>query len=120
MNHRKKLLLLFGPLVLTGAVASVPFFARGQGKTATVTPADYPRWKTEFKNWGRWGADDERGTTNLITPAKIINVAKLVKTGEVVSLAHAVPQQPAADVPETAVFHRTTLNIGPNSALDNY
>jgi kynurenine formamidase len=56
----------------------------------------------------------------LITPAKVASVAKLVKTGEVVSLAHAVPQKAAADVPEGAVFHRTTLNIGPNAATDNY
>ena len=93
MDRREKLLLLLGGLLLIGAVAIAPFFARGQSKTSTVTPADYLRWKTEFKNWGRWGADDERGTTNLITAAKIVAVAKLVKTGQVVSLAHAVPQK---------------------------
>jgi hypothetical protein len=118
MNRRNKLLLL-GALFMTGAAAFAQFFAQGQSKNSTVTPADYLRWKTEFKNWGRWGADDERGTTT-VTPAKIVNVAKLVKTGQVISLAHAEPQKVAADVPEGAVFHRTTLNIGPNSALDNY
>jgi kynurenine formamidase len=107
MDRPNKLLLL-GMLLLTAAAA------------IAQSPADYLRWKTEFRNWGRWGANDERGTSNLITPAKIVNVAKLVKTGEVISLAHAVPQKAAADVPEAAVFHRTTLNIGPNSALDNY
>ena len=120
MNGRSKLSLFVGLLLSIGALTIGSFFAQPQSKTSTVTPADYVRWKAEFKNWGRWGADDERGTTNLITPSKVVNVAKLVKTGEVVSLAHAVPQQAAADVPETAVFHRTTLNIGPNSALDNY
>src|SRR5437870_9051896 len=113
MNRRNKLLLLMAALLLT-------VIALGQNKNSGVTPADYARWKTEFRNWGRWGADDERGTSNLITPAKIVSVAKLVKTGQVVSLAHAVPQKAAADVPEAAVFHRTTVNIGPNSALDNY
>ena len=33
-----------------------------------VTQADVERWKQELTNWGRWGADDERGTLNLITP----------------------------------------------------
>src|SRR5438874_6739186 len=112
MNRRNKLFLVMAALLVTAIVL-------GQTKNSSVTPADYLRWKTEFKNWGRWGADDERGTTNLITAAKIVAVAKLVKTGQVVSLAHAVPQKTEADVPETAVFHRTTLNIGPNSALDN-
>lgn len=38
-------------------------------------------------NWGRWGEDDVRGTANLITPKVIRNAARLVKTGEVISLA---------------------------------
>src|SRR5262245_25783490 len=102
-------------LVLLGA-AITQLSAQPQSQSSSVTPADYQRWKQEFRNWGRWGADDDRGTTNLITPAKIVTVAKLVKTGQVISLAHAVPQKAAADVPEGAVFHRTTVNIGPNAA----
>src|SRR5438552_5036880 len=108
----------FKVLLIGLAIAQVS--AQSQSRTSNVTPADYQRWKQEFKNWGRWGADDERGTTNLITPSKVASAAKLVKTGQVISLAHAVPQQAAADVPEGAVFHRTTLNIGPNATVDNY
>src|SRR6059036_2254796 len=115
--HRRNKLRLIGALVFTAAVAIAQLPGQGQEKNSAVKPSDYLRWKTEFRNWGRWGADDERGTSNLITPAKIVSVAKLVKTGQVVSLAHAVPQKAAAGVPETAVFHRTTVNIGPNSAL---
>lgn len=37
-------------------------------------------------NKGRWGPDDELGTLNYITPEKRIAAAKLVKTGEVVSV----------------------------------
>jgi hypothetical protein len=29
-------------------------------------------------NWDRWGRDDEIGTLNYITPAKIIEAARLV------------------------------------------
>ncbi len=112
MGRRFKLLLL--------GIAITQLSAQPQSRNTTVTPADYQRWETEFKNWGRWGSNDERGTTNLITPAKVVNVARLVKTGQVISLAHAVPQKVEADVPEGAVFHRTTGNIGPNSAFDNY
>src|SRR5215831_232334 len=107
MNRRLQIMVV-GGLFLTGLIIT-RFYAQRQSTTASVTPADYIRWRSEFKNWGRWGAADERGTTNLITPEKIMSAAKLVKTGQVVSLAHAVPQQAAADVPETAVFHRTTL-----------
>ena len=38
-------------------------------------------------NWGRWGADDERGAANLITPERVVAAAKLVRKGKVISLA---------------------------------
>jgi len=37
-------------------------------------------------NWGRWGSDDERGTVNFITSAKIRAAAGLVRRGQVFSL----------------------------------
>src|SRR5216684_3939977 len=40
-----------------------------------------------LRNWGRWGADDERGTLNFITPDAIVKAAGLVKRGAVFSLA---------------------------------
>lgn len=40
----------------------------------------------ELSNWGRWGADDERGTVNYITPSKVAAAARLVTTGEIVEL----------------------------------
>ena len=60
-------------------VSSVLFcsaVAYGQSGS-TVTPADYLRWRTELRNWGRWGPDDELGTLNLITEAKRIASAEL-------------------------------------------
>jgi kynurenine formamidase len=40
-----------------------------------------------LSNWGRWGADDELGTLNLITPEKRLEAAACVKSGSVLSLA---------------------------------
>ncbi|MBS1878393.1 MAG: cyclase family protein [Actinobacteria bacterium] len=40
-----------------------------------------------LSNWGRWGAEDEIGTVNLITPGKRREAAELVVTGETYSLA---------------------------------
>ena len=37
-------------------------------------------------NWGRWGADDERGTLNLITPDCVVEAARLVRTGKTFAL----------------------------------
>jgi kynurenine formamidase len=39
------------------------------------------------RNWGKWGADDELGTLNYITPAIVQRAASLVKRGVTFSLA---------------------------------
>jgi kynurenine formamidase len=41
----------------------------------------------ELNNAGRWGAGDELGTLNYITPAKRIAAAKLVRLGRALSIA---------------------------------
>jgi kynurenine formamidase len=40
----------------------------------------------KVSNWGRWGADDERGTTNLITPERLVAAGGLIRTGAVFDL----------------------------------
>jgi kynurenine formamidase len=40
-----------------------------------------------FRNWGRWGDDDELGTLNFIDAAKVAAAAQLVRQGRVLSLA---------------------------------
>ncbi len=40
----------------------------------------------KVSNWGRWGADDERGTVNFITPEVVRRAAATVKRGQVFSL----------------------------------
>src|SRR5881409_483756 len=47
-------------------------------------------------NWGRWGADDERGTLNFITPEVVRRAAACVRRGHVFSLGLAF----AADGPQ--------------------
>lgn len=39
-----------------------------------------------LSNWGRWGAQDERGTTNFITPQCVVAAAKLIRTGKIFDL----------------------------------
>lgn len=40
----------------------------------------------KVSNWGRWGADDERGTVNFITPDVVQRGARCVRRGHVFSL----------------------------------
>ena len=41
----------------------------------------------KYRNWGKWGAEDELGTLNFITPELIVKAARLVKRGATFSLA---------------------------------
>lgn len=56
---------------------------------ARSEPAPLEDFRTigrRVSNWGRWGADDERGTLNLITPDRIVEAAGLVRTGKTFAL----------------------------------
>ena len=57
----------------------------------------------QYRNWGKWGAADELGTLNYITPEKIIAAAKLVRQGKVISLA--IPFD--SNGPQTGLYGRT-------------
>jgi len=64
-------------------------------------------------NWGRWGADDERGTLNLITPATIVAAASLVRRGIAVRLGAAVgPDGPIAPVRDRT-WHTVSYWVSP-------
>jgi kynurenine formamidase len=54
---------------------------------AAVTPALLEEYCSKFRNWGRWGPDDEIGTLNFITPDVVKHAASLVRQGKVVSCA---------------------------------
>jgi kynurenine formamidase len=58
------------------------------------TPAEVTAWLTERRNWGRWGPDDQRGAMNLVTPAKRVAAARLVRSGRTVSLSRPFPKEP--------------------------
>ena len=52
-----------------------------------ISSAQVDQWMQDLSNWGRWGANDELGTLNLITNEKRIEATQLVRSGVSVSLA---------------------------------
>lgn len=40
------------------------------------------RASEELSNWGRWGTEDQIGTLNFVTPAKVVEAAALVRRGK--------------------------------------
>jgi kynurenine formamidase len=51
-----------------------------------VTHALLDEYAEKYKNWGRWGADDEIGTLNFTSQDDVVNAASLVKKGKVMSM----------------------------------
>jgi kynurenine formamidase len=47
---------------------------------------DFRSLGKRLSNWGRWGAEDERGTVNLITPDKLIRAGTMIRSGKVFDL----------------------------------
>jgi poly(3-hydroxybutyrate) depolymerase/kynurenine formamidase len=69
----------------------------GAQQSREVTRETIDRWAAELSNAGRWGADDELGTLNLITPEDRVRAARLVREGVSVSLSHDYIKERAED-----------------------
>jgi len=87
MRHRVLAVLVFASVAIVGSPQE------------SVTKETVDGWMAELSNWGRWGDEDQRGSVNLITPAKRIAAAALVTEGFSVSLARVVEKEPAPDNP---------------------
>src|SRR6266496_523917 len=52
-----------------------------------LTREDLAKAAEKYRNWGRWGPDDEIGTLNHVSAEDIVAAARLVRKGKVISLA---------------------------------
>src|ERR1700724_1698230 len=71
------------------AVLLVPATAQAQAPAAAQTPT----WTMPAESArcpSKWGAGDERGVGNLMKPQLVLDAIKLIKTGEVIDLAHVL------------------------------
>jgi kynurenine formamidase len=115
MKHR--LILVWLAVMVSGLVAVTASF-QNAAPTRRVTQADMDRWKKELSNWGRWGGADEKGTLNLITPAKRKEAAALVADGVAVSLARDAGTEKAIDNPQP--YQHTMNNVGAAASSDRF
>ena len=107
---------LFAAVCASAAIAGAALVYAQAPAAAPAGERRFPRNAEEFdqmfqqvKNWGRWGADDQKGSANLVTDAKRREAAALVKSGISVSLAHN-PLTEAADDNPSPFEH--TMNRG--------
>src|SRR6267142_7052116 len=65
--------------------------------TAVPNENDVLKMLDSLSNWGRWGADDQLGTVNFITPAERKRAAALVSEGVSVSCSRPISTDITAD-----------------------
>jgi len=106
-------------LIMLVAAASVPTaHSQSNPRPTIANEEDFRRAMKELSNWGRWGADDELGAANLITPAKRKQALALAKEGVTISLAHDIAQEKAADAP--FILERTLNDVTATGTTDFY
>jgi kynurenine formamidase len=84
-----------------------------------LTKNDIDRFMVGLSNWGRWGKTDQKGTVNLITPAKRQAAAKLVTEGISVSLSRNTDTEKAIDN-DTPFGHKMMIAVGGEFNMDEY
>jgi kynurenine formamidase len=78
--------------------------------TARISLEEFDRLFESLKNWGRWGADDEKGTLNYITPDKVQAAAALVRSGRSVSMSIPINTIAGPDNPNPAIHYMSTTH----------
>ncbi len=103
-------------LALSLGIGGVCFATRGveaqQRGDEPLTVARLEQWIAAHSNWGRWGADDDLGAINLITPEKRRQAAALVRDGVSVSLAEE--QIPNVEQPGRSAPYRFSFTFRPD------
>jgi len=89
-----------------------------------VAKAQAPSWVPPAENErcpSKWGAGDERGSGNHMKPQTVLNAVKLIKTGEVIELAHVLgPGMPFFGTRRFDMhLKRTFMNAGANERGSN-
>ena len=78
-------------------------------QTTEMSAAEFRELFERVSNWGRWGADDERGALNLLTPDRVAAAAHLVRSGKTVTISRTLNTEPEPDNPFPADHHMTML-----------
>jgi len=92
--------------------------------TAATANAQTPSWTVPPESArcpSKWGATDERGSGNLMKPEAVLNAVKLIKSGEVIELAHVLgPTMPFFGTRRFDMhMKRTFMNTGSNERGSN-
>jgi kynurenine formamidase len=102
-------------VIVTSAFVFSVFAQAPAAPRSPINAEEFDRLFHEVKNWGRWGADDQLGSVNLITAATRKKALSLAKTGQTISLVHNPLTEKADD--NTSPFEHT---MNPGFTTDTY
>src|SRR3546814_9380101 len=71
-------------IALSAALLTAPSVQAQQSAADWSPPPESERCPS------KWGAGDERGSANHMTPESVLKATSLIKTGEVIELGHAL------------------------------
>ena len=89
-------------------------------------PESFIQISSRVRNWGRWGADDQLGTLNFITPEVVKNAAKCIKTGDTFPLSVTLEESgiQVGFIPGriNPILEMTSVNepIDPQAGIDSF
>src|SRR5690348_3406642 len=81
-------------LTWNGAATMDPWDGKAE---AAPSAGQIVEWLKSLSNWGRWGPDDRRGTLNYVTPEKVVEAARLVRSGRTVTCSREIQAGHAPD-----------------------
>jgi kynurenine formamidase len=84
----------------------------GLAERTPPTAEEYAQYPRRYSNWGRWGADDELGTLNFVTPDVRRAAAACVVDGRSVSCARPLDMSPGPANPYPARHMVNTRTSG--------
>src|SRR5256886_13190460 len=88
-------------LALAVMLGSAPLVAQAQ---SWRPPADEQRCPS------KWGAGDQRGSANHAKPENVLRAARLIRTGEVIELAHVLaPDMPLSGTRQCNIHTKRTF-----------
>ena len=74
-----------------------------------MTEGEFRALFEQVSNWGRWSDRPERGALNYLTPERVAEAARLVRSGITVTLSLPLDTEARVDNPEPADHHMTML-----------
>ena len=87
---------------------------RTTSRARDLTDAELEAMFRRCSNTGKWGPNDELGTLNYITPARRVAAARLVRTGEVVSVGRDLSTRQSKTNGQPVV-HVMSVPAGPSA-----